>query len=415
MTNVIRALQRFNADREPERLALKYHAMRTDAFAFLRGTCHLFYRQLPNDKLFSKAPRAWLCGDLHLENFGSYKGDTRLAYFDLNDFDEAILGAATLDLVRLLTSVLVGAPMLRVRPDEAVTLCRVLLDSYVEAIATGKARWIERETSEGPVQTLLNELHGRMRPAFLDSRTVRKGKSRQLRLDGKKALPVTSEQREQVTALLERFATKQPDPAFYKVIDVARRVAGTGSLGVNRFVILVRGKGSPDGNYLLDLKQALPSSLQPRIKIEQPSWRSEAHRVVAIMQRMQAVSMAFLHPLRFHGEPYVLRGLQPSEDRITLGRSRYPLKDVESVMCTMGRLVAWAQLRSSGRDGSATADELIAFAVSARWRKDILVAAQDCAQQNQSDWTTFSRAYDEGVFNLRTAVTHEFWQANTGA
>ena len=38
---VVRSLQRFNRGREAERLAMKYAAMRGDAFAFLRGTCHL--------------------------------------------------------------------------------------------------------------------------------------------------------------------------------------------------------------------------------------------------------------------------------------------------------------------------------------------------------------------------------------
>ena len=37
------------------------------------------------------SPVCWICGDLHIENFGSYKGDNRLVYFDLNDFDESIL------------------------------------------------------------------------------------------------------------------------------------------------------------------------------------------------------------------------------------------------------------------------------------------------------------------------------------
>jgi len=46
---------------------------------------------------------------------------------------------------------------------------------------------------------------------------------------------------------------------------VARRIAGTGSLGVERYVLLIEGKGSPDGNYLLDLKQALPAVLRAHV------------------------------------------------------------------------------------------------------------------------------------------------------
>lgn len=48
------------------------------AFVFLRGSCHLFYARRPTAGALRKAPASWICGDLHLENFGSYKGDSQL-------------------------------------------------------------------------------------------------------------------------------------------------------------------------------------------------------------------------------------------------------------------------------------------------------------------------------------------------
>ena len=86
MQNIVLDILNFNAGRDSERLAMKYHNMRRDAFVFLRGTCHLFYARLPRHTLFQSAPLAWCCGDMHLENFGSYKADNRLVYFDINDF-----------------------------------------------------------------------------------------------------------------------------------------------------------------------------------------------------------------------------------------------------------------------------------------------------------------------------------------
>src|SRR5487761_2778686 len=67
--DVVCRIRTFNAGRDPERLQLKYRAMRGSAFAFLRGTCHLFYDRLPSGGVFKSAPRVWVCGDLHLENF----------------------------------------------------------------------------------------------------------------------------------------------------------------------------------------------------------------------------------------------------------------------------------------------------------------------------------------------------------
>ena len=404
--DIVRTIQDFNQGRDPERLLLKFRNMRRSPFVFLRGTCHLFYAKLPSEKVVNKAPPSWVCGDLHLENFGSYKGDNRLVYFDLNDFDEAALAPVTWELLRVLTSILVSAETLRVTQAESLSLCEAFLDAYCAALSKGKARWVERETAHGLVGELLDRLHGRLRPQFLDSRTDRKGRRRKIRVDGKRALAVTDEQRRRVVTLVDEFAAMQEHPAFYEVLDVARRIAGNGSLGVDRYAILVRGKGSPDGNYLLDLKQALPSSLVPQLrarlpKLKQPDWKSEAQRVVTLQRRMQAVSMAFLQPLRMGRQSYVLRALQPTEDRVVLDGAAQSLAQLKGGMQVMGECAAWAQLRSAGREGSAIADEWVAFGErSKKWRRELMALVRDCAAGVEADWKTYSAAYDDGAFKI---------------
>jgi len=398
MTDVVDSIRNYNAKRDPERLQRKYLAMRHDPFTFLRGTCHLFYEQLPEAKWLAKAPPVWVCGDLHLENMGSYKGDNRLVYFDLNDFDEGALAPASWELVRLLTSVHMAAGSLHLSDAQADHLCRDFLDTYAAELRSGKARWVERDMATGMVGDLLQGLRGRLRPPFLDSRTIRKGKHRSLRIDGRRALPVTDKQREKVVALIDSMASREDTPRFYRVLDVARRIAGTGSLGVDRFAILVEGKGSPDGNYLLDLKQARPSSLVPHLDVRQPAWRTDAERVVAVQARMQAISPAFFRAVDMGRKSYVLRGLQPSEDRLALADWRGKLERLEGVLQTMGKLVAWAQLRSSGRDGSATADQLIAFGEKRRWQDLLLGLAKSCTRQVQRDWKSYCKAFDKGAF-----------------
>lgn len=400
MIDVVESIRSYNAKRDPERLQRKYLAMRHDPFTFLRGTCHLFYAQLPASKLLAKAPPTWVCGDLHLENMGSYKGDNRLVYFDLNDFDEAALAPCTWELIRLLTSVHMAAGSLHLSADQASQLCKRFIASYTAALRLGKARWIERDTATGMVGDLLSELRGRLRPRFLDSRTERKGKHRTIRLDGRRALPVTDKQREKVTALIHKIGAKEADPNFYKVLDVARRIAGTGSLGVDRYAILVEGKGSPDGNYLLDLKQAVPSSLVPHLAIAQPDWANEAERVVSVQRRMQAISPAFFRAVTMGRKSYVLRGLQPTEDRVALTDWHGKLERLDGVLEAMGKLTAWAQLRSGGRQGSATTDQLIAFSEKRRWPGELHALTRECTKQVRRDWKTYSKAYDQGAFRL---------------
>ena len=396
--DVVFQIQAFNAGREAERLSIKYQRMHGNLFAFLRGTCHLFYQRLSAARL-KAAPLVWICGDLHLENFGSYKGNNRLAYFDLNDFDEAALAPASWELVRFLTSLLVGAESLSISPSEARTLCSVFLDNYASSLALGKAFWIESETAQGVIRELLEGLRDRQRIKFIAAHTVMKGKSRVLKLDGKKALAVSDAQRVAVTGFMARFAKTQSQPEFFKVIDVARRIAGTGSLGVKRYTILVNGKGAPGGHYLLDLKESLASSVAPHFAALQPKWRSQARRIVEVQRRLQAVSVALLQPVRFEGNAYVLRELQPTEDRITLDGTPRTMSELKGVVGAMGQMVAWAQLRSAGREGSAIADDLIDFGLRKKWKEKLLVAAQACAVQVRKDSATFNKAYERGAFD----------------
>lgn len=398
MNDVAVCIKQFNAGRDPERLAMKVQKMRADPFIFLRGACHLFYAQLPHDDIFVKAPVTWVCGDLHLENFGSFKGDNRLAYFDINDFDEAVLAPNTWDLVRFLASLQLGVRSLSVSDAEVDVLGATFVDAYAAALAGGKARWVERETAQGLVRDLLQGLATRSRAKFLDSRTEIKGKHRKIRLDGRKALAVDDKRRNRVETFLQDFAQTQENPEFFRVLDVARRIAGTGSLGVERYIILVEGKGSPDENYLLDLKRALPSSLAAHLTIPQPAWTSEAARVVSLQQRMQAIPMAFLHPVEIGGAPYILRGLLPSEDRVALENWKGKLQRLQEVMTSMGQITAWDQLRSGGRNGSAIADELIEFGLRTDWKQPLLNAARHCTDQVVADWRKFSEAYDQGFF-----------------
>lgn len=390
---IIDAIESFNAGRDAERLAMKYAKMAQNAFIFLRGSCHLFYGALPDTPLFREAPLAWCCGDLHFENFGSYKGDNRLVYFDINDYDEAALAPATWDMVRLLTSIQCGADVLRATRAEALAVSQSCLDAYRSALIIGKPLWVERETCSGLVNALLTTLQGRERAAFLDKRTVRKGQRRRLKLDGVKALPASDSQQQTVTEFMDRFAATQENPRFFQVLDVGRRIAGTGSLGVERFVVLVEGKGSPDGNYLLDIKEAKPSAMAPhlaRLGIRQPAWPDEASRVVTVQKRMQAVDHAFLQPVTLAGLPCILKGLQPSEDRVAIGDWGRKLDRLKEVVDTMGRNLAWDQLRASGRSGSASADALIAFAQRDDWAPEMLDTATAMTMTTQQQWKTFT-------------------------
>lgn len=395
MNDIVDFILKYNAGREAERLALKYRAMRQDVFAFMRGTCHLYYQDWPaSGRQLNDAPLAWICGDLHLENFGCYKGDNRLIYFDLNDFDEAILAPATWELGRWLTSILVAADSLRLPAEDAARLGQIGLDSYTAALMTGKGRWLERDTAKGMIRNLLDPMSLRDRKTFLDSRTrLRKGR-RSINVDGRRALALEPQQMAGVMTFAEEYARQQTEPDFYRPLDAARRIAGTGSLGVDRYVILIEGRGGPDGNFLLDLKEAMPSALAPYVVHKQPEWASEAHRVTSVQHWAQAIAPAFLSAVMFDDKPFVIKGLQPTQDKLALSLWNEKLKRLEQVIRSMGEIVAWSHLRSGGRRGSAITDEWLDFGARRDWQGPLILQAKLQAAKNKSDWDQYCAEFD---------------------
>lgn len=395
--DVVQRIRSFNSGREPERLRLKYQAMCVDAFAFLRGTCHLFYQDWPTNTPLNDAPPTWICGDLHMENFGTYKGEDRRAYFDINDFDEAVLAPSTWELARFMTSVLVAAETLEVEEADARALCVIFLDVYIAALVSGKAQWVEEGTAIGMVKHLLMGLEQRSPEEYLNSRTKLRGERRILKTNGKYALPASVADSEKVMLFMAEFAARQDSPDFFKVLDVARRVAGISSLGIERYVILIHGKGGQQGNTLLDLKVQPGSSLQAYLTLPQPHWPSEASRTVDVQKWMHGISPAFLSAVTIDQRSYVLRELLPSQDRLSLSQWNGKLSRLEDLMNCIGKIVAWGHLRGGGHEGAANLEEHIAYATKSDWREPLLKYALDYSVQVKRDWMAFREGCERGL------------------
>ena len=389
LSAVTARILRYHEGRAPDLIERKYAAMVASPFAFYRGSCQLLVDAWPARAALNDSPAIWSCGDLHFENLGCYKGDNRLVYFDLNDFDEAALLPVSWDVTRFAASVLVGAPALRVSAGDATALANLYLDAFGDALARGKARWVERDTATGMVRELLDAVRERKRKTLLSERTTKAGGRRRIRVDGVKALAATRDDSAGVTRVVEQLGAKLGRKKFYRVLDVARRVAGCGSLGLARFIVLVEGKGSPGGNFLLDLKEARSPASTGHSPYAQPRWKSDAERIVAVQGRVQAVNPALLTSVRMAGTGFVLRELQPLQDRMRMESWRGDIANLRDAMATMGRVTAWAALRASGRQGSAIADDLITFANERGWKRAVLAMARRVAVRTLSEWRQF--------------------------
>jgi uncharacterized protein (DUF2252 family) len=353
------ASDRAKTARFPGLFERKIQRMSASPLAFLRGAAPMYYQMLAARPGLAKGPpgEGWLTGDLHLENFGAYrpdhgsydehgahKRDAPIATFNLNDFDDAFIGPWRLDVLRLTTSLILGGRELGADGHRALELSYRLLDAYA-ASAAGKppAAPLPR-----PVDALIEQVRSRTRAALLEGRTeLHRGERRLLRGERYHDLPRGIVAK--VPAAFARYvATLDPDERpsddERSILDVALRVAGTGSLGGLRIAVLVHGKGGPDGAWLFDMKeQGAPSAtdlLGKKVGAMDP-----AKRVVT------AILSCLEHPPRMIGTTRLgkismfVRRLSPQEDKLDLTHLRD--SDLNAVATYLGTLVGRAHRRGA--------------------------------------------------------------------
>ena len=119
-------------------LDYKHAQMRADPFLFFRATYYRWTQVWPEQcPKLSRGPEVFAVGDLHLENFGTWRDAEGRLVWGVNDFDEAHPMAFTNDLVRLAVSALLAAQTsihFRVTPAE---ICGQLVEGYQSALEKG--------------------------------------------------------------------------------------------------------------------------------------------------------------------------------------------------------------------------------------------------------------------------------------
>ncbi|HEY1335313.1 MAG TPA: DUF2252 family protein [Myxococcaceae bacterium] len=348
-------LARWQLDRDAERmrrmavlLSRKQSRMSASPFAFLRGSAPLFYRVLANAPRLARGPNedGMLCGDLHLENFGVYRPDrpSRVGdrvVFDLNDVDETFVGPLHLDLLRVLTSTLLAARGWGCNAAGAVELAEAFLDGYRHGRAGARSA-----PAPVPVLELLARVAARKRRELLEKRTVVYGHRRRFRI-GESFLRLPRTTRAACAQAFRRFAAAQAEKAGHPlerfgVLDVAFRVAGTGSLGTFRVAVLVEGHGTRDGAWMFDLK-AMGESAGARFATA--PCEAGPERVATALRTLLRFPPTMLGTVRALGHGMLVRRLTPQEDRLdwlTLAaRQRAP------TLAFLGGLTASAHRRGS--------------------------------------------------------------------
>ncbi len=387
--DLLKRIERYNRGREAERLAIKYARMRSSAFVFLRGTAHLFYEDWPRQSPLNAAPRAWICGDLHLENFGGYDAADGRECFDVSDFDEAGLAPVTWELARLCVSLLLAAKSIGMKKGESDALIARCIDAYAAAMAGGAIAAVDEKTAQPDLRQFLRHLSSNHQQAFLKARTTGKGAARRLSILKNKTLPAQPAQTKQ----LQRWWNQQRGALglreFGGLLDVARRITGTGSLGVHRYALLVAKDGQA---RLLELKQAVPAAMIRQHRAPANPWTSEATRITAVQRRAQAAPPRLLAAVRIGKRSFILRELHPGDDKLTVAPGKAQRLRLARLAPWLGRITATSHRRTAGWKGAAEVTQFKKFAKEKAWRGRVADYAREYEKVVLRDWAQFKDA-----------------------
>ncbi|MDP2269134.1 MAG: DUF2252 family protein [Archangium sp.] len=234
--------------RSPSLLRRKWQRMAASPFAFLRGASALWAEALRLEPaLLRGLPGAGtLVGDLHLENIGTFRTARGVA-LHVNDFDETFEGPWSFDVARLLTSTLLARPELQVTGLEVIALAEQLLEGHAAGVAGAPGKL--PTTLTRTVQAAAGKLDEKLLAKRLET------PDRLLRDEKNPPAPAWCVPlvKQALTAWSE--ATSQSEPV--SLVDLTRRVAGTGSLGVERLMALVK---VGEVSRLLEFKEVRGSS-----------------------------------------------------------------------------------------------------------------------------------------------------------
>ncbi|HRY09097.1 MAG: DUF2252 domain-containing protein [Actinobacteria bacterium] len=301
-------------------IPIRYARMLSSEFAFYRGAAAVMASDLsysPNTHLTVQ-----LAGDAHLSNFGGYASPDRTFVFDVNDFDETLPGPFEWDLKRLVASFAVAGRSNGFDEQTRAGIIGRVVRTYRESVQTFSQMprmdvWYSRLTAQDIIDKWSSKVDKSYRKAFekqvekAQTKTSQKALQKLTSTDADGTIrflsnPPFMEPFDEVVGTEDRDAFKYAAQAAlveyrrslisdrrvlfsgYRVVDLARKVVGVGSVGTRCWVMLLMADHDESDVLMLQLKEAQASVL------EQYLGRSRAHqhgrRVVEGQRVMQAAS-----------------------------------------------------------------------------------------------------------------------------
>lgn len=416
----VEILEQQNRTRVQKLVPVRYARMLASPFAFLRGSAAVMAADLaplPTTGMFVNA-----CGDMHVSNFGVFGSAERDLIFAINDFDEVFPAPWEWDLKRLVASAAVAVRFMGGDKHDAA-------EAASETVRVYRSR-LARYAEMGHLEVWYDRIDER---AILDALSPKVRRSAQRIIDkahakghqrvlDKLTAEVNGEHRivEDVPLIVRETHTKQGRPiaealdrvlrsyisslAFdrqrllsrYRIVDVARKVVGVGSVGTGCWVTLLIGNTSDDPLFL-QVKEAQASVLEAHSGYKLP-FDNQGRRVVVGQRMIQGSPDIFLGWGEIDGQHVYVRQLADMKGGIEFAEGdRKAVAGFKEYCALCGWALALAHAKSgdaamiSGYCGKSTVldDAMARFALA-------------YASQTERDHETLEKARRSGRIRVAT-------------
>jgi uncharacterized protein (DUF2252 family) len=421
-------LEEQDRNRVPELISIRHGRMLVSSFTFYRGAAGIMAADL------GVTPRSGLdvqlCGDAHLSNFGVFAAPDRRLIFDINDFDETHPGPFEWDVKRLAASFAVGGRdrgfKKRERRDVVTTAARAYREEMRRlAAARSIDVWYERVDLD-VLERYRSQVSRKVARNFDKAKAKAESKNSlraltklareedgELRIISDPPLIVPIEElvpkrelkavQAGLVELVDQYrGTLSPDirnlSDRYRVVHVAHKVVGVGSVGTRCWIVLMLGSDTNDPLFL-QVKEAGPSVLAPYASGGR--YKHQGRRVVEGQRLMQAASDIFL-------------GWLTNEEGLDGGRRDFYVRQLwdgkgsaqietmtPSTMGLYAQLCGATLARAHARSGDPIA---IASYMGGSDKFDSAISdfAEVYADQNERDYEAFSAAVESGRLKARS-------------
>ncbi len=329
--SALELLERSMRGRVPSLVKLKYQLMAESPFAYFRGAAPVMAADLavvPSTGIVSQ-----LCGDAHVRNLGAYAAPDGRLVFDINDFDETTRGPFEWDLKRMAASLVLAGRAAGNKESSAraaVEACMMRYAAQMRAFARmphlevsrfqvhriGSARPVHAALMKAERATPLHTLEQLTEPVSTDPTAPRHFKESRPMLTR-----VSAAQSAAVLASLGPYrAMLEPQRqhllSFYRPLNVAFKVVGTGSVGLRDYCIYFEGNGAGDPLFL-QIKEETASAYALYLPDAQPPHHN-GQRVAEGQRAMQLQTDPFLGWTHIGSRTYLVRQLNDHKGAIEL-------------------------------------------------------------------------------------------------